>query len=151
MDEYGLEKMLHAVKTKGLKYAAVSVVNVVVGQGLLVIFTAVMGIAGWIANVLAVAISAGPAYVMSRAWVWGKTGKNHFKSEVLPFWGFALVGLLFSTLAVRVTQDVSLPLIANIANLGAFGILWVIKFFILDAVLFKPHPVEEPAAGTAAG
>ena len=45
-------------------------------------------------------ISAFPAYYLSRAWVWGKSGKSHFKKEVLPFWIFVFIGLVFSTTMV---------------------------------------------------
>ncbi len=143
MPDYSRSDMVNAVKDKGLKYALVSVVNVVVGQGLLLFFTKGISMTPWLANVLSVCISAVPAYLMSRAWVFGKTGKNHLTKEVLPFWGMAMIGLCFSTLAVWATQSVSFPLIANVASLGSFGILWVIRFFILDAILFR-HDIEEP-------
>ena len=86
------------VKQKGPKYVAVSVVNVIIGQGLLLFFHAILHINQTLANVLAVCISAVPAYYMSRAWVWGRKGKSHFKTEVLPFWIFIAVGLIFSTI-----------------------------------------------------
>ena len=82
-------------------------------------------------------ISAGPAYLLSRAWVWQKTGKNSLTTEVLPFWGFGLAGLVLSTVTVAATQTLDIPGITNIANLGAFGVLWVLKFFFLDALIFK--------------
>lgn len=137
MADYSLAKMTHAVKDKGLKYAAVSVVNVIVGQGLLAIFNTVLGWEAVLSNFLSVAISAGPAYLLSRAWVWNKKGKNSLVTEVLPFWGFALLGLLISTGTVAATKDVDIPLMANIASLAAFGLVWVAKFFLLDALIFK--------------
>ena len=39
-------------------------------------------------------LSAIPAYLLSRYWVWQKRGKNHFWREVVPFWSLAFVGLL---------------------------------------------------------
>ncbi|MCX7621238.1 MAG: GtrA family protein [Acidimicrobiales bacterium] len=139
MARYSTKHMAHAVRTKGIKYALVSVFNVVFGQGLLLLFVTVLDWRPVVGNVLAVCISAGPAYVLNRAWVWGKTGKNHLTTEVLPFWGFALAGLVLSTVAVAATRGIDIPLVANIANLTAFGVLWVIKFFFLDAVLFGVH------------
>ena len=88
---------LASVKEKGLRYLGVSVVNVVVGQSLLLMFHAILGWPQAAANALAVLISAVPAYYLSRAWVWGKSGKSHFKKEVLPFWIFVFIGLVFST------------------------------------------------------
>jgi len=136
------------VKTHGLKYSAVSVVNVVIGQGLLFLFVNAAHLGATTSNVLAVSISAVPAYLMNRAWVWGRRGKHDFKREVVPFWGFALLGLIVSTVAVTVaTQVFDVPVrpedwkkfVPSIASLSAFGVLWVIKFFVLDAVIFGPH------------
>jgi len=143
-----------AVKSKGLKYSAVSVVNVIIGQGLLLFFNIVVfhvnrpGMSETekvnlttLSNILAVCISAVPAFYLSRAWVWGKKGKSHFKKEVLPFWIFVAVGLVFSTILVRWTTDLADEnlqgtlagaLLPNVVNMAAFGILWVLRFFLFD-------------------
>lgn len=143
---------IQAVKHKGLKYSAVSVVNVLIGQGLLLFFNVFVFHANdaateaekvnltTLSNILAVCISAVPAYYLSRAWVWGKTGKSHFKKEVLPFWIFVAIGLFFSTVVVRWTTKVAHDnlsglaeaLLPNVMNMVAFGILWVLRFFLFD-------------------
>lgn len=139
---------LSKVKTHGLKYSAVSVVNVALGQGLLFAFVNVVHLGATSANVLAVSLSAFPAYYMNRRWVWGRTGKHDLKREIIPFWGFALLGLIVSTVAVTVATSVfDVPVdpqdwkkfVPSIASLSAFGVLWVIKFFVLDAVIFGAH------------
>lgn len=153
-----LQTALKKIRSHGLKYSAVSVVNVVIGQGLLVVFAAILH-KDWLANVLAVSLSAVPAYYLSRAWVWGKTGKSHLTKEVLPFWGFAFAGLVLSTLSVYlVTHALGIAdtprdqltlvekLAPNMANICAFGVLWVVKFFILDSFMFGKHhhgPIDE--------
>ena len=91
-----LQAALSKVRQHGLKYSAVSIINVAVGQALLVLFAALLHNA-WVANILAVCLSAIPAYYLTRAWVWGKKGKSHLTKEVLPFWGFAFAGLIMST------------------------------------------------------
>jgi putative flippase GtrA len=160
-----LQAALSKVRTHGLKYSAVSIVNVAIGQGLLVFFSAILHIRPAIANVVAVCLSAVPAYFLTRKWVWGKSGKSHLYKEVLPFWGFALAGLVMSTLAVSLATNLTgiadIPpadrttiekLVPNIANMLAFGVLWVVKFFVLDAYIFGRHhhtalddELEEPA------
>lgn len=140
MSQSPLQVALGKVRKHGLKYSAVSVINVVLGQSLLFGFHTIAEIEATTSNVLAVCISAGPAYYLSRAWVWGKRGKSHLTKEILPFWGFALAGLLLSTVAVAVGTGISdNKLIPNLCNLAAFGIIWVVKFFVLDAVIFGPH------------
>jgi len=152
-----VQKTKAMIRQKGPKYVAVSVVNVIVGQGLLLFFHAILHINQTLSNVLAVCISAVPAYYMSRAWVWGRKGKSHFKTEVLPFWIFIAVGLVFSTLMVAVGsaiagtngQDVASlslwqKLLPNLLNMLAFGILWVVRFFLMEKMFTKrPELIEE--------
>ena len=152
------EKALESVKTKGLKYSMVSVVNVVFGQ---LLITGLQS-EGWDrfgihiyaphlgrtkSNFLAVIISAIPAYYMSRLWVWGKRGKSELRREVLPFWIFVGIGLLVSTFAVTLvnqwwihSHDTDMPkLFTNIVNLGSFGVLWVVRFFWMDKAFHLDH------------
>jgi putative flippase GtrA len=85
------------------------------------------------ANITSVAIGAVPAYYMSRAWVWGKRGKSHWKKEVLPFWIFTGAGLILSTAAISFTDDHTKNRVAILfVQLSAFGVLWVLRFFLLD-------------------
>ena len=64
---------------------------------------------------------------------------------MLPFWGFTLAGLVLSTLAVAAVSSITTSgLAVSAANIGAFGVLWVAKFFVLDEVVFA-------AAAAAAG
>lgn len=129
------------IRTKGLRYVMVSVVNVLVGGGLLVILQ------HWLqpvqANIVGVAVSAIPAYYMNRAWVWGKRGKSHWKKEVLPFWVFTGAGLLLSTIAIHFAQDhTDNRFVILFVQLCAFGVLWVVRFFVLDR-LFHVEVFED--------
>jgi putative flippase GtrA len=144
-----------------LRYSAVSVVNVVVGQALLFIlvriFTATTDWSNdidWtVANIIAVSMSALPAYYLNRIWVWGKRGPSHFTKEILPFWGFAFAGLIMSSIAVNVAANLTdVKIVANLANICAFGMLWVVKFFVLDSAVFgKAHHDGEAPDPAAAG
>lgn len=127
-DEYG---------EKAAKYLAVTVVNVVVGQSLLVFCNKALGFGYIPSNVVAVTVSAVPAFMLYRRWVWGLSGRAGLRREVIPFWGLALVGLVMSTGAVAVADKFSdRTLVLNLTNLAAFGVLWVLKFFLLDKLLF---------------
>jgi putative flippase GtrA len=164
-DQSSLQVALGKVRQHGLKYSAVSIINVAIGQGLLVVLGIIVHNA-WVANILAVSISAIPAYYLTRAWVWGKSGKSHLYKEVLPFWGFAFAGLILSTVSVALATKwlgiSGVPrselttiekLVPNIANMAAFGVLWVVKFFVLDAYMFGKHhhgPVEDEVTEPAA-
>ncbi|MCP5027776.1 MAG: hypothetical protein GY929_15990 [Actinomycetia bacterium] len=129
----------------GLRYLGVSAFNVVFGQILL--FTA-YSIAGWAAvpsQVFAAVVGSVPAYLLCRAWVWKVDGVISLTREVLPFWSLALLGLLASTLAVNLAAHWAegrwgvgpeAQLALTVASLSAFGVVWVIKYVVLDKWLF---------------
>jgi putative flippase GtrA len=123
---------------KALKYSMVSVVAVGCSQAILVFCSAVLGWAPVTSNVTAVAVSSVPSYLLNRAWVWGRSGAHDVLREVVPFWIFAFVGLGFSTLLVHLASHWSkATAVTSIANLTAFGILWVGKYLVLDQLLFN--------------
>ena len=136
--------LVDLARTKGRKpllYSLVSVVAVITGQS--VLWTC-SGLLDWdpiSSNVTSVAIGSIPSYLLNRYWVWGKRGKNHFWKEVAPFWGMAFLGLLLSTVTVAVATSwwSDRTWIVSLANLSAFGLIWVGKFFVLHHVLFKDH------------
>ena len=126
------------VGAKALKYSMVSVVAVIVSQAVIVICVEGFELSWVLSNFIAVTLGCIPSYTLNRAWVWGKRGRNHWAREVLPFWLMALLGLVFSTVLVALADRwTDAPIAVNLANLTAFGILWVAKFWVLDAVLFK--------------
>lgn len=135
------------VRAHGLRYSMVSVINVVVGQALLFVLVRLFtwstdwstGVAWTVANIVAVSLGALPAYYLNRIWVWGKRGRSHLTREILPFWGFAFAGLVLSTAAVNIAANLTdVKIVANLANITAFGLLWVVKFFVLDSMVFGP-------------
>ncbi len=130
---------------KWIKYSMVSVVGMTVSQICIIILTRGFGVPDVLTNFIAVAISSIPAYLLNRAWVWGKHGKNHLTKEVIPFWAFSFAGLVFSSLLVAwIGPDLEHGESASamdtfrvmVGNVGGFGILWVAKFFVLDKLLF---------------
>jgi putative flippase GtrA len=130
------------IGVKTARYTMVSAISVVVTQIVLAVLLYGIGWSAALSNSVAVSIGALPSYALNRAWTWGKTGKNHLWKEVVPFWAMALLGLGFSTLLVHWASQMWEPdWVAMLANLAAFGILWVGKFFVLHFVLFK---VVEP-------
>ncbi len=140
---------------KWVRYSMVSVVSVIISQLLLAFFFGVLGRSARVSNIWAVCLSAVPSYYLNRAWAWGKRGKSHFLKEVVPFWTMALIGLAFSTWAAdyaetwsraHVESHLVTTVVVNIASLGAFGVLWGVKFVILNKLMFVHHPEDLPAA-----
>lgn len=147
------------VVRKLLRYAAASAVGVVTGQALLYLCYAVFDWPAVAANMVSVAISSIPAYLVNRYWVWKKRGRNSLRAEVIPFWLMAFLGLLLSSLLVAVVEARTESALAlGLASLSGFGVLWVAKFFVLERVLFAPvlealdvdvGEPQEPAASTS--
>lgn len=138
----------HSYARKVSRFLVVSAFNVVFGQSLLVVNHSWLGWSFAVSNGVAVAVSAGPAYVLARYWVWQKRSKNHFFKEVLPFWGLAFFGLVVSTFAAAIANNYTdAQIILNVVNLASFGVIWIFKFFILDRYMFgKHHDAPDSAA-----
>ena len=135
-----LERILRRYGKKASRFLIVSAFNVVFGQSLLVLTHSWLGWAFAVSNGAAVAVSAGPAYVLTRYWVWENRSKNHLVKDVLPFWGLAFFGLIVSTLAAGIANTYTdAQVILNLVNLASFGIIWVSKFFIFDRLMFGRH------------
>jgi putative flippase GtrA len=125
---------------KAMKYSAVSIIAVPITQIILIVTHYILGWPAFVANLLAVTVTAVPAYVLNRYWVWGKKDKNNFRSEILPFWLLTFLGLVFSSLLVIwVDANFDSAILVNVANAAGFGIVWVFKFFILDKAMFGTH------------
>tara|TARA_B100001758_G_C18411928_1_gene616421 strand:+ start:2436 stop:2846 length:411 start_codon:yes stop_codon:yes gene_type:complete len=126
------------LRVKLLRYSGVSVVAVMVTQGVLWLGLAVLRWPALMANFVAVTIGAVPAYLMNRSWVWGRTNSHSVREEILPFWIYSLVGLAVSTACVALADAwfTSTGLLM-LANLLAFGTLWLGKFFVLETILFN--------------
>lgn len=138
-------RIRHKHGAKLIRFGAVSAFNVVFGQVLLFSAQVAMGLSPVPANMFSVSLGAVPAYVLSRYWVWNKRGKNRIMREVIPFWTLALLGFILSTAAVWLVDtrwDPS-PVLINLTNLVAFGVVWAAKFVVLDRVLFN---TDEAAA-----
>jgi putative flippase GtrA len=144
------------------RYASVSVIATVVGLTVLgVLVTTRTLTPGW-ANVVATSVGTVPSFELNRRWVWGKTGTRSLSGEVVPFAALSFVGLALSTAAVSLAGHLTVDaasltrtLILEAANVGSFGVLWVLQFVILDRLLFiESRPIaalsnDDPRARAA--
>ncbi len=132
-----LDRLTRGNVDKLLRFSAVSIIGVVITQALLLLLHGILGLDAVGSNVLAVTATTLPVFILNKRWVWGRGGRSHWRREVLPFWGFTLLGLALSTLLVWIAQKVSdATLLVMAANIAGFGVVWLAKFFFLDAVIF---------------
>jgi putative flippase GtrA len=126
------------------RFSAVSLMNIAITQVLLQVFYGVVGLGAASSNVLAVGLSAIPAFLVMRRWVWGKVGNHSVTREVIPFWAYTFLGLAFSTVVVAAVDRWWQSAVAvSLANIGAFGVLWVSKFLVLDAWMFADREATD--------
>lgn len=122
---------------KILRYCGVSVVNVIVGQSILAVCLAVLGLGGVTSQFISAMISAVPAYILSRRWVWKQSGRDSFRSEVLPFWIMASVGLAFAVSMIAIVdRSTDSTIVLMFTSLCSYGVVWIGKYFVLDRVMW---------------
>ena len=142
-----IERIRREHGTKLIRFGAVSAFNVLFSQVLLYAAQTALEMPPVAANVATVAVGTIPAYLLSRYWVWQKKGKSHWMKEVLPFWVLTFIGFALSTAAVWFVADRwdPAPIVINLTNLAAFGVVWLSKFVILDRILFKTEEAATAA------
>jgi putative flippase GtrA len=132
------------------KYSAVSVMSVVITQSLLQL-ALLTGMPAVAANLLAVGLSALPAYLVNRRWVWGRQGSHSIAREIVPFWSYAFLGLAVSTVAVAwADHRWHSNLAVSLANIASFGVLWAAKFVLLDRWMFGGSSAPTSPEGSSA-
>ena len=139
-----------------MRYSLVSLVSIAVSQSVLAVAFGVLHWTAGLSNVAACAVATAPSYHLNRVWAWGRRGRSHLWREVVPFWVLAFLGLAFSTWAadlgstlarrVAVSHETATVIVMGCA-LSAFGVLWIGKFAIFNAMLFaeRPQPPGESA------
>ena len=137
---------------KQIRYAAVSVVFVPVGQILIQVLGAMVFDRDYTkASIVAAAILTVPNFFANKMWVWKDTSRDKLRTQVLVFWVAAMLGVAAATgLTYLVEQQFHNEgaveaLAVFCAQLVGFGIVWVGRYLILDRWLFKvTHHGAEP-------
>jgi putative flippase GtrA len=123
------------------RYLVVSVWNTAVHQLTLLVAYSGLGWSGGRSNVAAACVAAVPAYFLTRAWVWKRSGRHSLGREVLPFWLLALAGLVVSTALAQLADALfGRQLLVNLGSLTGYGLVWIGKYVLLDRVLFAAVP-----------
>lgn len=143
---------------KQLRYAAISLVFVPVGQVLIQILAATVykGNANnfTYASITSAAVLTFPNFFANKYLVWKATSKDNLRTQVIVFWVAAMLGVSAATgLTWLVEQQVhnkvsgAVEAVAVfVAQLVGFGIVWVGRYLILDKWIFKvTHHGEEPS------
>jgi putative flippase GtrA len=127
---------------KVVRYTMVSVISALTSLVILTIVFGVLRLWGEVVSTLFANVMAGfPSYYLNRRWVWGKGGRSHIWRELVPFWVMSITGIGFALYAATLAHDFAnahhLQHLARTAlvvgaNVAAFGILWFLKFLVLN-------------------
>lgn len=131
------------------RYTAGSVIAGVISQ---VTFVTLYGLeltGPQAASVSAFVAGAVPNYVMNRVWAWGRRGRARLRGEVLPYVATILTtAALAAVVTALVDRHVHLVsgvhavqvAIVNLAFLGTYGLMFLIKFLLFERVVFRDRP-----------
>jgi putative flippase GtrA len=122
--------------TRCAKFGLVSGGSIATTQVLLMVLNA-GGLSPTMANAVAVSALVLPTYAASRAWVWQGQRPETRVRQGAAFWLLAVTGLVVTTalVALVVPADAHL-LTANVVSVAGFGAVWVVKYLILERLVF---------------
>jgi putative flippase GtrA len=137
---------------KLIRYSMVSVISALTSLVILTIIFGVLRLWGEVVSTLVANILAGiPSYYLNRQWVWKKSGRSHIWRELLPFWVMSITGILFALFTASLARNfanthhlehLARTVLVVGANITAFGILWVLKFLILNRLFAEIADAE---------
>jgi putative flippase GtrA len=137
---------------KVIKYTMVSVISALTSLVILTIVFGVLRLWGEVFSTLFANLMAGiPSYYLNRRWVWGKGGRSHIWREIVPFFVMSLSGILFALFAASLAHNfadthhlhhLARTILVVGANIAAFGVLWFLKFLILNRLFAEIADAE---------
>jgi len=137
---------------KLIKYTTVSAISALTSLFILTIVYGVLRLWSEVFSTLFSNVMAGfPSYFLNRRWVWRKVGRSHIWREIVPFWVMSLTGIGFALFTASWAHDfanahdlhhLARTVLVVGANVGAFGLLWVLKFLILNRLFAQIADAE---------
>ena len=138
-----------------VRYGSVSAVSTVTALSVLGVFVGVFGWPATWANVVATAVGTIPSFELNRRWVWAHGGRRSVLRQAVPYAALSFTGVVVSTIAVHLASDATVDstrlvhtVAVEMANVAAYGALWLVQFALCDRVLFRSH---DGAATTVQG
>ena len=136
------------------RYASVSAVSTTTSLVTLGILVGLVRTPAAWANVVATAVGTVPSFELNRRWVWGAGRRRSVLGQVVPFCALSATGLLVSTTAVAATAARTATwghrahtAAVLLANAAAYGSPWMVRYVLLDRVLFRTDGRCRPGRG----
>jgi len=150
---------------KVIRFTSVSVISTLVSNGVLFLVYGFKLIKNEIdATLFGNLVATLPSYNLNRRWTWGKSGKSHWRKEILPFWIMSSLGIGFSAFGGAWAKHLvhTHPNWGHLLNtilllgfnVGSFGIFWLLKMAVFNRIFhtseladIDEHLTQEEAAG----
>jgi hypothetical protein len=125
-----------------LRYAAVPVVFISLGQALIQIFG--LWVAYTLASLFAAVVVTLPKFFAKKRFIWRATSRESLRNHALVFWVAVALSVSVATLFTHVVEDATagrtMPIrgaAVLVAQLVGLGIVWIGRLLIVDRWLFK--------------
>ena len=114
-----------------------TVVTAGLGQALILLFFGGFDWPPLVANAVAVLLVGVVGFVLSLRFVWTDSDESARAMQITVYMAMTLLGLLISSITVRfVTQRLDHVLAANIGSFAGYGLAWLLRFGVLERVVF---------------
>jgi putative flippase GtrA len=127
-----------------IRYGSVSAISTAISLVILGILVGLMGVPAIWANVIATSIATVPSFELNRRWVWAQDGQRSLLRQAAPYFLLSFAGLVISTFAVHLASSATSTstrlfhtAAVEMANVAAYGALWIIQFVLCDRILFR--------------
>jgi putative flippase GtrA len=141
-----------AVCRRLIRYGSVSAISTATSLTLLGVLVGLLSFPAIWANVIATTIATVPSFELNRRWVWAQRGQRSLLRQATPYFLLSLTGLVISTFAVHLASDATTDAsrllhtaAVEMANVAAYGTLWIVQFVLCDRVLFRSPGVAANA------
>lgn len=140
---------------KVLRFTSVSVISTIVSNLVLLFVYGLRLIPNEIyATLFGNIVATVPSYWLNRSWTWGKRGRSHIRTEIIPFWSMSLLGISFSMIGANLVQSfvkthnwnnvhhVFATILLAGTNLLSFGIFWLLKLYVFNRIFHVDELAE---------
>ncbi len=133
-----------AIFRRLIRYGSVSAISTATSLTVLGVLVGILSFPAIWANVIATTIATVPSFELNRRWVWAQRGQRSLLHQATPYFLLSLSGLVISTFAVHLASDATSATsrllhttAVELANVAAYGTLWIIQFILCDRILFR--------------
>lgn len=128
--------------TRAARFFGVTIVATVTGQTILFLLFEGFNWSAAPANIVAVGFGTALSYWLSVNFVW-KYASSSVRDQMIVYVALAVLGLVVSTLLAAFVSSIwTHALSANVGSILGFGLVWVLRFVVLDRTVFRMEVIE---------